>query len=83
MDEICGFIDAGSIAHGPELRKEFGIIQEFESIKGLFGITRTMIEGNSEIKNVFAADVASSLLDESMSFRFLGLCVVLGKNARS
>ena len=34
---------------------------EFESIKGLFGITRMMIEGNSEIKNVFPADVASSL----------------------
>ena len=29
MNEICGFIDAGSIAHGPELQKEFGIIQEF------------------------------------------------------
>ena len=28
MDGIYGFIDAGSIAHGPELRKEFGIIQE-------------------------------------------------------
>ena len=28
---------------------------------GLFGITRMMIEGNSEIKNVFTADVASSL----------------------
>ena len=34
---------------------------EFESIKGLFGITRMMTEGNSEIKNVFPADVASSL----------------------
>ena len=34
---------------------------EFESIKGLFGITRMMIEGNSEIKHVFTADVASSL----------------------
>ena len=34
---------------------------EFESIKVLFGITRMMIEGNSEIKNVFPADVASSL----------------------
>ena len=34
---------------------------EFENIKGLFGITRIMIEGNSEIKNVFTADVASSL----------------------
>ena len=29
MDAIYGFIDAGSIAHGPELRKEFGIIQDF------------------------------------------------------
>ena len=34
---------------------------EFENIKGLFGITRVMIEGNSEIKIVFPADVASSL----------------------
>ena len=34
---------------------------EFESIKGLFGITRMMIEGNSEIKKVFTVDVASSL----------------------
>ena len=34
---------------------------EFENIKGLFGIRRMMIEGNSEIKNVFTADVASSL----------------------
>ena len=34
---------------------------EFENIKGLCGITRMMIEGNSEIKNVFPADVASSL----------------------
>ena len=33
---------------------------EFENVKGLFGITRMMIEGNSEIKNVFPADVASS-----------------------
>ena len=29
MDEIYGFIDASSIAHGSELRKEFGLIQEF------------------------------------------------------
>ena len=34
---------------------------EFENIKGLVGITRMMIEGNSEKKNVFSADVASSL----------------------
>ena len=33
---------------------------EFESIKGLFGITTMMLEGNSEIKNVFPAEVASS-----------------------
>ena len=29
MDAIHGFIDAGSIAHGPELRKDFEIVQEF------------------------------------------------------
>ena len=34
---------------------------EFEKIEGFSGITRMMIEGNSEIKNVFPADVASSL----------------------
>ena len=33
---------------------------EFEN-KGLFGITRMMIEGNSEIKNVSPADVTSTL----------------------
>ena len=37
---------------------------EFESIKGLFGIATMMIEGNSEIKNVFLADVASSLWEK-------------------
>ena len=31
---------------------------------GLFGITRMMIEGNSEIKNVFSTDVASSLWEK-------------------
>ena len=53
VDAIYGFINAGSIAHGPDLRKEFE-----------FGITRMMIEGNSEIKNVFPADVASSLSEK-------------------
>ena len=34
---------------------------EFENINGLFGITtRMMIEGNSEIKNVFPADIAKT-----------------------
>ena len=37
---------------------------EFENIIGLFGITRMMIEGKSEIKNVFNADVASSLWEQ-------------------
>ena len=34
---------------------------ELENIKGLFGISRMINEGNSEVKNVFPADVASSL----------------------
>ena len=34
---------------------------EFENIKDLLGITRMMIEGHSEIKNVFPANVTSSL----------------------
>ena len=29
MDAICDFIDEGGIAHGPELREEFGSVQEF------------------------------------------------------
>ena len=37
----------------------------FENIKGLFGITKMMIDGNSEIENVFPADVASSLWETS------------------
>ena len=39
---------------------------EFENIEGLFGITRMMIERNSEIKNVFPADVTSSLLGKPL-----------------
>ena len=31
---------------------------ESENINGLFGITKMMIEGNSEKKNVFPADIA-------------------------
>ena len=64
MDAIYGFIDAGSIAHGPELRNKIWIIQEFWIWEHQFGITRMMIEGNSEIKNVFPADVASSLWEK-------------------
>ena len=69
---------------------------EFENIKGLFGITKMMIEGNSEIKNVFPADVASSLWEnpvllkeraikwtKSKSVRLVGLRVMLGKSAQS
>ena len=44
-----------------EKNQEISMNSEFENIKGLFCITRMMIEGNSEIKNVFSADVASSL----------------------
>ena len=46
----------------PSYEKNLEIFKssEFENIKGLFGITRMMIEGNSEIKNVFPADVTSS-----------------------
>ena len=37
----------------------------FENFKGLLGITRMMIEGNSEIKTVFLADVTSSLWEKT------------------
>ena len=71
-------------------------ISEFENINGLFGITRMMIEGNSEKKkNVFPADIArtqgktgvakrtSNQVDKSKSVRLLGLRIMLGKTARS
>ena len=50
----------------PSYKKNLEVFKnsEFESIKGLFGITRMMIEGNSEIENVFPADVASSLWEK-------------------
>ena len=69
---------------------------EFENIKGLFGIARKMIEGHSEFKNVFTADVAKFTLGKTCiawrtsnkvykgkSARLLGLRVMLGKTARS
>ena len=79
-----------------EQNLEFFKNSEFENIKSLFGNTRMMIEGNSEIKNDFPADVASSLwekhvllqrasnkVDESKSVRQLGLRVTLWKTTRS
>ena len=47
----------------PSCEKNLGLFKnsELESIEGLFEITRMMIEGNSEMKNVFTADGASSL----------------------
>ena len=50
----------------PSCEKNMEIFKncQFENIKGLFGLTRLMIEGNSEIKNVFPADVASSLQEK-------------------
>ena len=49
---------------------------EFENIKGLFGITRMMKEGNSDMMNVFP-------VDKSKSVRLLGIRIMLGKTARS
>ena len=66
---------------------------EFENIKGLFGITRMMIEGNSEIYfpqtlrvhfgKICIASRTSNKADKSKSVRLLGLRVVLAKTARS
>ena len=53
---------------------------EFENIKGLFGSTRMMIAGNSEIKCISRRRCE---LDKSKSVRLLGLRVMLGKTARS
>ena len=39
---------------------------ELENIKGLWRIARMMTEGNSEIKNVCTADVASSLWEKTV-----------------
>ena len=69
---------------------------EFENISGLFGITRMMIEGNSEIKNVFSrrhykftlgktciAQRTSNKVDKRNSVRLLAFRVMLGKTARA
>ena len=52
----------------PSYKKNLELFKnsEFESIKGLFGINKMMIEGNSEINNVFYADVASSLWEKTL-----------------
>ena len=80
MDEIYGFIDAGSIAHGPELRKEFGFFQEFwiwEHQRLVRDYKND--EGNSETKNVFPTDVAlltrnsTNTLSHAHTSRRLGL----------
>ena len=67
---------------------------ELENIKGLFGITRMIIEVNSEVKNVFPADVASSLWGKLVLLKeqaikwtkarvyVYSLRVMLGKRAR-
>ena len=66
VQHASGFIDAGSVHMVPIHEKNLELFEnsEFENIKGLFGITRLMIEGNSEIKNVLPADVASSLWEK-------------------
>ena len=69
---------------------------EFENINGLFGITRMMIEGNSEKKRMYfpqtlrehkgktgVAKRTSNQVDKSKSVRLLGLRIMLGKTARS
>ena len=50
----------------PSYEKNLEIFKnsDFENIKGLFGITRMMIEGSSEIQIDFPADVASSLWEK-------------------
>ena len=75
--------------HSYEKNLELCKISKLENIKVLFGITRMMIEGNWDIKNVFPADVAASLwekkpvlhkefnkVDESKIIRLLRLRVV-------
>ena len=64
-----------------EKNLEFFKNSEFESIKGLLGNTRMMIEGNSQIKNVFPAEVAGSLWRKTRTAWNSVLC--LGKNVRS
>ena len=50
----------------PSYEKNFELFKnsEFENNKGVFGITRMIIERNTEIMNVCPADVASSLWEK-------------------
>ena len=78
-----------------EKKMELFKISELENIKGLFGISRLIIEGNPEVKNVFSrrrceftlgktciTQRTSIKMDESKSVRLLGPHVMLGKRAR-
>ena len=60
-----------ALSMDPSYEKNLEVFKnsEFENIKGLFSITRMMIEGNSEIKNVFPGDVASSLWEKLVLLR--------------
>ena len=98
MDAIYGFIDAGSIAQWTRVTKRKSnysrILNLRTSNEGLFGITRMIIEVNSEVKNVFPADVASSLWGKLVLLKeqaikwtkarvyVYSLRVMLGKRAR-
>ena len=56
----------GALHVDPSHEKKLELFKnsEFENINGLFGVARTMIEGNSQIEDVFPADVASSLWEK-------------------
>ena len=97
MDKIYGFIDAGSIAHGPELRKELGNIQEFWIWEHprFVGNYEWWFKGIQKLRMYFPqtlrahfgktriAERTSNKVDESKSFHLLGLRVMLWKTARS
>ena len=92
MDAIYGFIDAGGIAHGPELRKECRNIQEFWIWKHHRVCSVLREWWSKEIQKLrmyFPQRLRAHCgknpycLRICKSKRSLGLCVMLGENARS
>ena len=98
MDAIYGFIDAGSIAHGPELRKGFGIIQEIWIWEHQRFVRNYKNDDWRKCRNKECISIrrceftlgktcivwrTSNKVDKSKSVRLLRPRVMLGKTAQS
>ena len=94
MDVVHDFIDASSIAHGPEFHRELGSIQEFQigaywnpvqyykkDDWGKFWNYECVFLGSFEpyLAKIYNAQRSSNDVDKSTSIRKLGFRVMLGR----